>query len=220
MELILIIFTLGYVSQLIGNYILIRKIRKTKNTQGLSFDTQILNLIGAAARVIWVFDTRLKKHVFVWIELILSLAASLYIVYLFRKYKDNKFERVENPIKFYYILIFAAIFSIFFHPGSKTGFKKVCQILVSLTMFLEALGLLPQIYILRKLKEIEVAIGNYLVLMALSRILRLVFWIFMWMYGDSFIFLMVADFLYTCLLGDFVYYYIKSRTSGQYILIK
>ena len=220
MELILLIFTFGYVSQLIGSYILIRKIRKTKNTQGLSFDSQILNLIGAAARVIWVLDTRLKRHVFVWIELILSLAASIYIVYLFRKYKENKFELIDNPIKFYYLIVVAAILSSFFHPGSKTSIKMVYQILVSFTMFLEALGLLPQIYMLRKLKEIEVAIGNYLVLLALSRVLRLIFWTYMWYNGDGFIYLMVADFLHTCLLGDFVYYYLKSRTSGQYILLK
>ena len=220
MELILLLFTLGYVSQLIGNYILIKKIRKTKNTQGLSFDSQILNLIGAAARVIWVSDTKLKKHVFVWIELILSLSASIYIVYLFRKYKENKFEQIDNPIKCYYLIIAAAILSPFFYPGSKSSIKMLYQILQSFTMFLEALGLLPQIYILRKLKEIEVAIGNYLVLLALSRILRLIFWTYMWINGDSFIYLMVADFIHTCLLGDFVYYYLKSRTGANYILLK
>lgn len=119
MELVLMLFTLGYIAQFAGNYLLIMKIRKQKSIEGLSFETQIIYLIGSLVRCIWVFDTRLTSNFLVWIELLLSVASYGYLVYLLHLYKDTKIHHVENPYKFIYLLLGSVILSIFFHPGSK-----------------------------------------------------------------------------------------------------
>jgi membrane protein YqaA with SNARE-associated domain len=51
-------------------------------------------------------------------------------------------------------------------------------------MFLEAGALLPQINIIRKAGFVEVNVGRYIVMMALSRLFRLAFWIMMYIEGD------------------------------------
>jgi len=40
-------------------------------------------------------------------------------------------------------------------------------------MFMEAIGLLPQLYIVRKHKEVESMTGHYMFSLAISRFLRL-----------------------------------------------
>ncbi len=218
MELILLLFTLGYVAQLIGNYLLIMKIRKQKNIEGLSFETQIIYLIGSIVRCIWVFDTRLTNLFLVWLELLLSVSSNAYLVHLFWKYRESKYVQIQNPYKFIYLLIASTILSICFHPGSKGQYYFTMQMLVAFTMYFEACGLLPQIYILRKLNEIEMTIGHYVFSLAVSRVFRLCFWIGMWLEGDSFIYLMLADLLHTVLLADFCYFYLRRKTGEPLLL--
>lgn len=218
MEFILFMFMMGYIAQLVGNYILIMKIRKQKNIEGLSFETQVIYLIGSLVRGIWVFETRLSNTWLFWPELLASIGSSGYLVYLFYKYKDSKFVQIQNPFKFVYLLIASTVLSIFLHPGSKGKYYFTLQMLVAFTMYFEACGLLPQIYILRKMAEVEITLGHYVFSLAVSRAIRMVFWFMMWLDGDSFIYLMIADLLHTILLGDFVYYYVRRKT-GQPLLL-
>ena len=84
-------------------------------------------------------------------------------------------------------------------------------------MFMEAVGLLPQIYLLRSLGEIETMTGHYVFCLGISRFLRMIFWGLLWYQGDSFLYLVIADLLHCALLTDFAYYYMKSR--GPSILL-
>lgn len=71
---------------------------------------------------------------------------------------------------------------------------------------------------MRKIRTIDVRVGNYVVLLGISRIIRMVFWILMYLEGDSFLYLILADLLHTFLIGDFVYHYITSK-KGDLIII-
>jgi ER lumen protein retaining receptor len=219
MEPVLLIFTAGYVSQLIGNYLLIKKIREERHTEGLAFDTQVIYLIGSIVRAIWILETRLSGLFLVWLELALSIGSNVYLVYLFKKYKEFNVMNYNNPFKFFVLLAASAILSIFFHPGSKGTYFFTMQMLVSFTMFFEACGLLPQIYCLRKVEQVEKTTGRYVFSLAVSRIFRLAFWFMMWMDGDGFIYLMIADFLHTVLLGDFLFYFLRAK-KGEPLILK
>ena len=76
-------------------------------------------------------------------------------------------------------------------------------------MYMEAIGLLPQIYLIRKHKEVEAMTGHYMFCLAVSRFLRLIFWLQMYLKGDSFLYLVIADLIHTILLSDFTYFYVK-----------
>ena len=211
----LLMFTLGYLSQVVGSVLLIKKIRRKKNTEGLSFETQICYLVGVLIRVIWIFKTRLSKHFIVWLELVVSISIAVYLVYLFVKYKDSSFVQINNPIKLVYLVAVCAVLSYFFHPGKRDAYM---QMLVSFTIFLEAAGMLPQIYIMRKLKAVEVTIGHYVFSLAVSRVFRLLFWFMSWLDGVAFGYLVIADLVHTLLLADFCYFYLRSKRGTPILL--
>ena len=60
--------------------------------------------------------------------------------------------------------------------------------------------------------------GHYCFCLGVSRFLRLIFWVLMYLQGDHFIYLIAADLVHTVLLADFTYYYIKSL-RGESILL-
>ena len=218
MELILLIFTFGYLFQHAGSIILIRQIHKRQSIEGLSIDTQISFLIGAFSRIVWVFDTRLMYFPLIWIELILSLISGAYILYLFHKLKHTQFSETYNPFNLKILLLACLILSFFFHPGAKNKYYLTIQMLVSLTMFLEASGMLPQIYLMRKSGTLEVNTGHYIFLLGISRVVRMMFWIMMWMEGEHFMYLIIADLLHSLLLLDFVWCYFKKQKGNLIIL--
>lgn len=92
---------------------------------------------------------------------------------------------------------------------------------VSLSMYLEACGLLPQLYLVRKYGEGEVEnmTGHYMFCLALSRFLRLIFWVLMYVAGDHFVYLIAADLIHTLLLADFTYYYWRSLRDESILIL-
>jgi ER lumen protein retaining receptor len=218
MELLLFVFTLGYLLQHFGSLLLIRQVLKKQSIEGLSLDTQVCFLIGALSRIFWVFDTRLIYFPLIWLELLLSVISGAYILYLFHRFRHTRFSQTSNFFNMKVLLVFCLIMSFIFHPGAKNKYYLTIQMLVSLTMFLEASGMLPQIYLMRKTGSLEVNTGHYIILLGASRLVRMGFWIMMYLEGDSFLYLIVADLLHTVLLADFVWCYFKKQ-KGNLIII-
>eukprot|EP00357_Protocruzia_adherens_P014358 CAMPEP_0115004286 /NCGR_PEP_ID=MMETSP0216-20121206/19105_1 /TAXON_ID=223996 /ORGANISM="Protocruzia adherens, Strain Boccale" /LENGTH=256 /DNA_ID=CAMNT_0002370231 /DNA_START=27 /DNA_END=797 /DNA_ORIENTATION=- len=219
MDYVLWIFTLGYLAQSFASGILIYKIQKTKSIDGLSIDTQLLFLVGALSRCVWVWDTRLTSIFLIWFELVCAVILSIYIIFLCRKYAYTAIIKVDGPLQWPYILAGCLILCFFFHPGSKNDYYVTIQMLVSLSMFLEAAGLMPQLYLMRKIGEVEGLTSHYIFALGVARFLRLIFWVSMYMQGETFIYLILADLLHTILLADFTYYYFRSIKSGTPLLI-
>mmetsp|Transcript_7640 Transcript_7640/g.4097 ORF Transcript_7640/g.4097 Transcript_7640/m.4097 type:complete len:112 (-) Transcript_7640:22-357(-) len=110
--------------------------------------------------------------------------------------------------------------SFCFHPGTKGDYYWSMQMLVSFSMFIEALGLLPQLFLMRKSGEVEGMTSHYMMCLGLSRLIRLFFWLALWMEGDLFVYLVLADLMHTFLLADFAYYYFCAIRSGTPLLVK
>jgi ER lumen protein retaining receptor len=72
--------------------------------------------------------------------------------------------------------------------------------------------------LIRNLEEVEIMTGHYMFCLAVSRFLRLIFWVMLYYQGDSFVYLIVADLIHTLLLADFSYYYLK-YSRGPSILL-
>lgn len=72
---------------------------------------------------------------------------------------------------------------------------------------------------MRKTREIEVKTGRYITLLGASRFFRMLFWIKMFIEGEHWLYLIMADLIHTCLLADFIYIFLKSKkTKGLIIL--
>jgi uncharacterized protein with PQ loop repeat len=223
MVFILWIFSIGYLFQHFGTVLQILRIEKKRDIEGVCVDTQILFLLGAIARCFWVTDTMLKDFFLTYVELALALTTLIYTLYICL-FKYNGVQSIGQcinnkniPIVFRWYSIFtvSAILSYFFFPGNE-GQKWDIQMLVSLNIFSEAAGLLPQIYAVNSQKDSNIVSSFYLICLSVSRILRLYFWIQMNDEENSFRFLLIADVLHLIMVSGFIYSFFKNL--DQYML--
>ena len=219
MDIVVWIFTLGYFFQLIATLILILKIQKQKSTFGLCLDTQYLFLLGSISRCFWLHQTRLINIPFALIELVGNTLLLLIAVYLCEKYRYTATHSITRYLRYYSLALVCIVLSFCFHPGRKNSYYLSMQMLVAFTMFSESLGLLPQLYIMRKAKEVEVMTSRYLCFLGLARLCRLIFWIKMYLDGDLFVSLIVADLVHSLIFGYFAFHFFKFIRLGQRILL-
>jgi len=215
-NIILWVFNIGYIFQHIGTLIQIKKIEKKRSTEGVCVDTQILFFIGALARVIWISDTQLKNFWLTYVELVLAFLTISYCLYIcLVKYSQASFleslNRTEIMIimRWYFILVVSSVLAFFFFPGNSGQWWDV-QMLVSLSIYIEAAGLLPQIFITNKEKDSNNFSSLYLVFLSISRVMRLIFWFRMYVDSNGFGFLILADFIHCIMVSGFVWSFFKN----------
>ena len=201
----------GYLFQHIATLFQIMKMTKKKNSECVSLETNILFLIGAISRVFWVPSSTLSDLYITYIELLLGFSTLGYVIYLHQKNKVRNFymNEIQLPIylKLYVLLPVIFVLSFFFNPGD-TYFSD--QIFVSVGIFSESVGLLPQLYIIKQSKDSGSLSELYVVFLAAARFLRLFFWIVMFVAGSRYFALIIADLIHCLALSNFVYNVIKN----------
>ena len=210
-KVILWSFEGGYLFQHMATLFQILKMIKKQNSECVSLETNILFLIGAISRIFWITSSSLSGLTITYIELLLGFSTLGYTIYLYQKNKVRNFfnNEIKLPIylKLYVLLPFIVILSFFFNPGD-TYISD--QIFVYLGIFSESVGLLPQLYIIRKSKDSGNLSELYVVFLAVARFLRLFFWITMFISGSRYFSLIIADIIHCLTLSNFVYNVIKN----------
>lgn len=206
----------GYLLQHAATIFQILKMIKRKNSECVSLETNILFLIGSISRIFWLPNTNLNDLYITYIELLLGLSTLSYAIFLYIKNKDRNYysREIKIPIylKIYVLLPFIAVLSFFLHPGNK---YFSLSYFISFGIFSESFGLLPQLYIIKKSKDSGDLSKLYVVFLALARFLRLSFWILMFISGNNFLYLIIADILHTLALSNFVYNTIKNWSGKE-----
>jgi TRAP-type uncharacterized transport system fused permease subunit len=217
--LVLWIFEFGYLLQHLATFFQINRINKVKNTDMVSLDTNIYFLVGTICRLVWMWDSALKSFYLAYIEITISVLASLYILWLFKQYKVNSYDSTEltQPtfLKPYVLIPVILVLSFLFHPGVKNKYYYTNQMFVSGNIFAEAIGLLPQLYIFYNYKETGDVSQQYVIFQTLSRFSRILFWIEMYRKGNNFVTLIIADIVHTFLLVAFIYLFYKNKDRGN-----
>eukprot|EP00916_Digyalum_oweni_P003035 GHVL01005520.1.p1 GENE.GHVL01005520.1~~GHVL01005520.1.p1 ORF type:complete len:194 (+),score=13.71 GHVL01005520.1:18-599(+) len=189
------LFIGGYSIHLVASLLLIWKIHKSKSVYGLSFDTQVCYLLACISRCIWSVNTRLVETYAAYLELAASTIAAVVLCYLCHRYRHTTTHQAWKGVSCWMLVPVTLVVAMLFHPGMAWWSS---QILVAFTMYIEAVALLPQQYLMRRMKEIEPITSHYVGFLILSRILRLVFWGWLYMQG------LLKDIIYICKI-----YYIK-----------
>jgi ER lumen protein retaining receptor len=214
MSFVLWLFEIGYILQHLATISQIWKIQQKNNTEMISLETNVLFLIGAFSRLIWMWDSMLKGFFLSYVEIVLALGTLAYFIYLYNKYKMNNYYAHEIKTPFYlqlFVLIpVILLLSFFFHPGSKGKYYLTMQMFVSLSIFAEAIGLLPQLYLIRKSNDTGDLSQLYVVFLGFARLFRLLFWLKMYFDGNKFMSLIFADLVHCLLLFNFIYSVIKN----------
>lgn len=211
------LFVLGYKIQCVAAALLTYKIISSKSIYGLSRDTQINFAVANIARCVWTFETRLIESSFTYLELLASTLLSLALVYL-ASFKYAHTTEMQAP-KFLSSQVFipiAFVLSFFFHPGDE-WFSL--QILVSFTMYLEAMGLIPQLWLMRKMYDVEPLTSHYVAMLVVSRACRMVFWGVLFWNGEHFFQLFLADILHSVFCADYMFIYFRRIKNGGKLIM-
>jgi ER lumen protein retaining receptor len=218
MSFVLWLFEIGYILQHLATIFQIYRIQRKRKTEMVSLETNVLFFIGAMSRLLWMWDSMLKGFILSYIEIVLALGSLLYIFYLFHKFKKNDLliNEVSLPIFFKLIVLIPVclVLCFFFHPGAKNEYYLTMQQLVSLSIFSESIGLIPQLWMIRKERDTGNLSQFYVVFLAFARLFRLLFWLKMYLDGNKFISLILADLIHCVILSDFVYNVIKNWNNG------
>ncbi len=211
------LFVLSYIIQLIGSGILLYRVYGVKSIYGLSIDTQVCFVFSTLSRCVWSMNTRIIQSS-TWfaflavIELLFSVVACVVLVNLFRKLLHTTTMESPHWLTWYVLVPTSFVVALAVNPGA--WFTFTAQVLVAFTMYVEAVALFPQLYLIRKMDDVEALTSHYIGLLIIARIVRMIFWVFVFFGGQRFICLFVADLIHTALSADYLYLWIRKIRNG------
>ncbi|WFD24731.1 endoplasmic reticulum retention protein [Malassezia equina] len=168
-------------------------------TTGISFKTQLLYFI--------VFVTR-------YIDLFYHLSAYLILMKIFFiGSTGTRHEADIDTIQLEWLLGAPAILALLFHYKF-----NVKEILWAYSIFLEAVAILPQMFLLQRLGEAETITTHYIFALGAYRGLYILNWIWRFIFEPKHHFdyiAFVAGLIQTGLYGDFFYIYFNQVVKGK-----
>ena len=192
--------------------ILIMKIRQTRNCLGISCKTQELYLIVFVSRYLDLFTTFISLYNTCMKISFIGLTAYLIFLMRFSRMHRQTYDKKSDSFPYWlYLLPPCFLLSLIF-----TYEYSIVEILWTFSIFLEAVSFVPQLDMLRKMKEVENMTSHYVFTLGAYRAMYLVHWIMKIMaYEDISWISLLAGIVQSALYADFFYYYIKAKLSMQ-----
>eukprot|EP00758_Cryptobia_borreli_P004204 Tbor_TRINITY_DN4238_c1_g2::TRINITY_DN4238_c1_g2_i1::g.23850::m.23850/K10949/KDELR; ER lumen protein retaining receptor len=212
---------IGDMLHLAAILILLSKMLRQRSAAGISLKTQFLFAL--------VFSTRYLDLFFVFISLyntimkIFFLATSWHICHLMRNKIPWKatYDRENDTFRIRYLIIPCAILSLIYH---RHAVGEVRDVLWSFSEYLEAVAILPQIFLLEYTERYEALTSHYLFAMGAYRFFYILNWIYRYYMTGTVVWVsVVAGTIQTLLYADFFYNYVKqvvNKAKEKYDLAK
>lgn len=200
---------IGDLSHVIAILLLFKKIWKTRSCAGISAKSQLIFAI--------VFTTRYLDLLTSFVSLynsamkILFIAASyatLYLIYV--KFKAT-YNRSNDTFRIEFLIVPACILALIINHEF-----AFFEILWTLSIYLEAFAILPQLYMITKTGEAETITSHYLFALGMYRGFYVLNWIYRYYSEDFFdLIAVIAGCIQTILYCDFFYLYITKVWRGK-----
>jgi len=199
----------GDLSHLFAIIILLIKIWKTRSCSGISGKSQILFAITYTARYLDLFTYYISLYNSVMKIVFMGCSfATLYLIYFKFKatYDKNhdtfRIEFLVGPIAFLALIL-----------NHQFTFL---EILWTFSIYLEAVAILPQLFLVSKTGEAETITSHYLFALGSYRALYLLNWIYRYFAEDYYdLITIIAGIVQTVLYCDFFYLYITRVIKGR-----
>lgn len=200
---------LGDLSHLASIFILLHKIQTTRSCRGISFKTQVLYVVVFVARYLDLFFRYVSLYNS--IMKLFFIGSSCYILYLMKfKYRPTQDPSIDT-FKIEYLLGPCVIFSLIFNYNFTPS-----EILWSFSIWLEAVAILPQLFMLQRTGEAETITTHYLAALGAYRALYIPNWIYRY-FTEGLVdpIAVTAGIVQTGLYIDFFYVYFTKVLQGQ-----
>ncbi|KAF9047549.1 ER lumen protein retaining receptor-domain-containing protein [Panaeolus papilionaceus] len=200
---------LGDLSHLASIFILLHKIQTTRSCRGISFKTQALYVLVFVARYLDLFFRYVS--VYNTVMKIFFISSSAYILYLMKiKYRPTNDPSIDTFKVEYLVgpcLILALLFNYSF---------SFTEILWSFSIWVEAVAILPQLFMLQRTGEAETITTHYLAALGVYRALYIPNWIYRY-FTEGLVdpIAVTAGIVQTGLYLDFFYVYFTKVLQGQ-----
>jgi len=200
---------LGDLSHLASIFILLHKIQVTRSCRGISFKTQALYVAVFVSRYLDLFFRFVS--VYNSVMKLFFIGSSVYILYLMKyKYRPTHDPSIDTFKAEYLVgpcFLFALIFNYQF---------IFSEILWSFSIWLEAVAILPQLFMLQRTGEAETITTHYLAALGAYRALYIPNWIYRY-FAEGVVdpIAVTAGIVQTGLYLDFFYVYFTKVLQGQ-----
>ncbi|KAG6381972.1 ER lumen protein retaining receptor-domain-containing protein [Boletus reticuloceps] len=196
---------LGDLAHLASIFIIVHKIQTTRSCRGISFKTQALYVLVFLMRYIDLFFQWVSLYNF--IMKIFFIASSCYILYLMK----NRFRPTHDPsvdtFKIQYLLGPCFLLSLIFNYRF-----SLTEVLWTFSIYLEAVAIFPQLFMLQRTGEAETITTHYLAALGIYRALYIPNWIYRYVTEDVIDpIAVVAGLVQTGLYLDFFYVYFTNH---------
>ena len=142
---------------------------------------------------------------------VIFITASLSIVYIIRfgvPHKDS-YNKEDDAFPSQYLIVPALLLGVVINQDHKSLF----EIIWAFSIYLEAVAILPQLFMLQKQGGAESLTSHYVMLLGLYRLFYLFNWIYRYATEDNYmqIIVWVSGIVQTALYLDFFYNYISAK---------
>ena len=210
------VFRLGAdMLHVVSIFLLLLKIKTSHSCAGISLKTQILYMVVFTSRYLdLLFTNPVHSALTLYNTMmkILFLSSSAYTIYLIHVRYRHTYDRVNDTFRFELLVAGAAVCAMVFHLRL-TPF----EIVWAFSVFLEAVAIVPQLFLLQKTGELENITSHYIFCLGGYRALYILNWI--WRYfvehrRNQWL-AWACGTVQTIIYADFFYYSIVSKRSGK-----
>jgi len=201
----------GDLSHLLAIIVLLLKIWKSRSCAGISGKTQILFALVYTTRYLDLVTNYVSLYNTV-MKVIFIVASYGTLVLMFYKFRAT-YDRNHDTFRIEFLVAPCVLLSLLINHEF-----SVLEILWTFSIYLEAVAILPQLFMLSKTGEAESITSHYLFALGLYRALYIVNWIYRY-YVEEFFdpIAVVAGCVQTVLYVDFFYLYITRVLKGKKI---
>lgn len=199
----------GDLSHLLAIIILLLKIWRTRSCSGISGKSQILFSITYTARYLDLFTTFVSPYNSIMKVVFLATSyGTLYLMYV--KFKATN-DRNHDTFRIEFLLVPVTVLALLVNHE----FTPL-EVLWTLSIYLEAVAILPQLFLVSKTGEAETITSHYLFCLGSYRALYLLNWVYRY-YTENFydLIAIVAGLVQTILYCDFFYLYVTRVIKGK-----
>eukprot|EP01094_Clydonella_sp_ATCC50884_P029868 TRINITY_DN9525_c0_g1_i1.p1 TRINITY_DN9525_c0_g1~~TRINITY_DN9525_c0_g1_i1.p1 ORF type:complete len:221 (+),score=94.75 TRINITY_DN9525_c0_g1_i1:138-800(+) len=196
------------------------KMKSQRSCAGISLKSCELYLLVFITRYLDLFTTFISPYNTVM--KMFYLAASIAVIYSVRVSYRATYDKAHDSFRYEVLVIGAALLTLVlnFLMDDDDDLSPL-DLLWDFSVMLEAVAIVPQLWMLQRTKEVETITADYVATLGLYR----AFYLANWIYGYFFVhgvvlwFVWISGLVQTVIYCDFLFIYFRSRMDGGRIIL-